>query len=81
MSGLRLSSNEDIATGQCGSRVKTVLTLILIGVAIEQPAAAYTDPGSGALILQMIAAAAVGGLFYFRKLLSFFRRSIKDPKE
>lgn len=31
----------------------------------------YVDPGSGALIWQMLAAAAVGVLFYFR---SFFRR-------
>jgi hypothetical protein len=31
---------------------------------------AYVDPGSGALIWQMLAAAAVGVLFYFR---SFFR--------
>lgn len=30
----------------------------------------YVDPGSGALIWQMLAAAAVGVLFYFR---SFFR--------
>jgi hypothetical protein len=68
--------------GHCGSRVKTLLTLALLGVAAEQPAAAYTDPGTGALILQVIGAVVVGGLFYFRKFLSFFRRSsVKDPKE
>lgn len=77
----QLHSDAHTVTGQCGNYAKTVLTLVLIGVAVEQPAAAYTDPGSGALILQMIAAAAVGVLFYFRKVLSFFRRSTKDSKE
>ncbi len=52
----------------------TLLLVIALGIAVEQPAAAYTDPGSGALILQMVGAALVGGLFYFRKFLSFFRR-------
>jgi hypothetical protein len=28
----------------------------------------YTDPGSGALLLQLIIASLVGGLFYFRKI-------------
>lgn len=28
----------------------------------------YTDPGSGALLLQLIVATLLGGLFYFRKL-------------
>lgn len=39
----------------------------------------YVDPGSGALIWQMLAAAAVGVLFYFRNFFrgigKFFRRS------
>jgi hypothetical protein len=37
---------------------------------------AYIDPGSGSLILQMILAAFVGGLAFFRRsIAAFFRRS------
>lgn len=36
------------------------------------PAYSYTDPGSGVLIYQMITAACVGGLFYVRRLFTFF---------
>ena len=64
-----------------GGLLHAALVLTFLGIAIEQPAAAYTDPGSGAFILQMIAASVVGGLFYFRKFFAFFRRSPKDPKE
>ena len=57
-----------------GRSFHTLLMVFVIGMVMAQPAAAYTDPGSGALILQMVGAALVGGLFYFRKILSFFRR-------
>lgn len=33
----------------------------------------YTDPGSGALILQLLSAAVIGSLFYFRS----FRDRVK----
>jgi hypothetical protein len=44
----------------------------------------YTDPGSGALLLQLIAASLLGGLFYLRKFKSkvvqlFSRRKPADP--
>ena len=32
------------------------------------PAYAYVDPGSGTLLLQLIAAAGVGAMFYFRQV-------------
>lgn len=34
----------------------------------------YTDPGSGALLWQMLAVAAVAGSFYLRKAIFFFRK-------
>ena len=40
----------------------------------ERPASAYTDPGTGTLLWQMLAAALVGGLFYLRKLTAWLRR-------
>lgn len=41
---------------------------------LSTPAYAYVDPGSGTLILQILAAAGVGALFYFRQ----FRDKIKS---
>lgn len=42
----------------------------------------YTDPGSGQLILQLLIATLLGGLFYFRKLKDFiFRKSSPENKK
>ncbi|HEX7363171.1 MAG TPA: hypothetical protein VF283_21995 [Bryobacteraceae bacterium] len=41
---------------------------------------AYIDPGTGALIWQSIAAAFIGGLFYFRKIIAKIK-SFKFKKE
>jgi hypothetical protein len=40
----------------------------------EMPAAAYTDPGSGALLWQILVAGFVGAMFYFRRFTQWFRR-------
>lgn len=42
----------------------------------------YTDPGAGALLLQLIMATLLGGLFYFRKLKDFlFKKSPPENNE
>jgi hypothetical protein len=46
----------------------------VLGIASEREAAAYTDPGSGALLWQIIASAFVGLMFYGRKVLNWTRR-------
>ncbi len=52
-----------------------VLTLVfLLTIAGERPAAAYADPGSGALLWQILMGAAVGCMFYFRRIFSWFGR-------
>lgn len=63
--------------------VNTAVTLVLLGVACEQQAMAYTDPGTGALLWQLIAAGFVGAMFYFRKIIALFSRakSNKNFKE
>lgn len=42
------------------------------------PAAAYIDPGTGSMLLQVMGAAVAGAIFYFRelriKILSLFGR-------
>lgn len=40
----------------------------------EMPAAAYTDPGSGALLWQVLVAGFVGAMFYFRRFTRWVRR-------
>ena len=50
-----------------------LLTLCLLLLAIPQPAHAYVDPGSGAMVWQVLAAAAIGSLFYVRKVFTWVR--------
>lgn len=56
-------------------------TLALILLALETPLAAYSDPGSGVLLWQMLAAGVVGSLFYLRKLTGWFDRRRRGPKD
>jgi hypothetical protein len=48
--------------------------LLFLLFASEREARAYTDPGSGALIWQMLMASFVGAAFYFRKFTSWLKR-------
>jgi hypothetical protein len=45
----------------------TLLLFVSLAVAFEQPAHAYTDPGSALLLFQSLGAVASGALFYFRR--------------
>jgi hypothetical protein len=56
-----------------------VLLILLAGS--EREARAYTDPGSGALILQMLAAGFVSAIFYVRKFTNWFKPKKKDPTD
>lgn len=44
------------------------LVLVFLGVT---PASAYTDPGSGLMLWQILGAAAIGSLFYLKRFLSW----------
>ena len=57
-----------------------LLPLLLLLVGTERPAKAYVDPGTGMMIWQTVAAAAVGAAFYFRKVFSWFRPRKKETK-
>ncbi len=48
------------------ARRALVLACFLLGAAA--PAAAYIDPGTGSMLLQVIGASIAGSLFYFREL-------------
>jgi hypothetical protein len=57
----------------------SVLVALLFLAATERQAMAYTDPGSGALILQALFAALAGALFQFRRIKMWFK-SRTGPK-
>ena len=54
---------------------------VLLVLATEPRAYAYTDPGSGALLWQALVAAFVGAGFYFRKFLFHLIPKKKIEKE
>ena len=56
------------------------LAVILL-LLTESRAYAYTDPGSGALLWQLLVAAFVGAGFYFRKFLFHLIPKKKIEKE
>ena len=45
----------------------------------------YVDPGSGSYLIQMLIAAVIGALFYFKtiwwRIRAFFSKSRKDDKD
>ncbi len=51
-----------------------LLTIGLLSMASEQRLAAYTDPGSGAMVVQIVFAAVIGGLYKIRRVFSRLRR-------
>jgi hypothetical protein len=56
-----------------------ILLLWLVGS--EKEARAYADPGTGAMIFQMLAAALAGSFFYVRKFTSWFKPNNKKEPE
>jgi hypothetical protein len=49
-----------------------ILAVLALGAITVREANAYTDPGTGALLWQMMAAGFVGVLFYLRKFTTWF---------
>jgi hypothetical protein len=62
------------------STVRLVILLALLSFGTEREARAYTDPGSGMLIWQMLLAAFAGAMFYFRRVTTWFKNR-KGPRE
>jgi hypothetical protein len=59
--------------------LRAIFLMALAMFATEREARAYTDPGSGALIWQMLVAGLVGVSFYFRRITNWFKNR-KGPK-
>lgn len=56
------------------------LLVLFTGCFVSFPAWGYIDPGSGHLILQVLAGAFVGALFYVKQILAFFRGLVAPKK-
>lgn len=52
---------------------RILLTCLGLLILTEKSAYAYTDPGSGALIWQLLVAGAFSVMFYFRRFLIWIR--------
>jgi uncharacterized membrane-anchored protein YjiN (DUF445 family) len=79
-----LTGTEDLMRKSLAKRftnlpVRSVLLLVLAIFATEREARAYADPGSGALIWQLMMAALVGGIFYFHRITAWFKKR-KGPR-
>jgi hypothetical protein len=59
---------------------RVIFLMALAMFATEREARAYTDPGTGALLWQMMVAGLVGVGFYFRRITSWFKNR-KGPKD
>jgi hypothetical protein len=65
-------------TGDALRALPFVLGLFFVA---RREASAYTDPGTGTLIWQMLAAGFVGLMFYLRKFTTWFRAKKKETKD
>ena len=54
--------------------------LFLLLVATTTPAYAYSDPGSGLMLFQLLGAAIVGCLFYVKKFWDLFLNVLRKRK-
>ena len=71
------SSSEDVITVTIGKRtyahLASLFSLLLVLLAVPQPASAYVDPGSGAMLWQVAAAAVIGSLFYVKRAVAWIK--------
>lgn len=52
----------------------SIMTLLFLLAAIEAPAFAYGDPGTGLLLWQLAGAALLGVMFRLRRITGWFSR-------
>ncbi|HVF92126.1 MAG TPA: hypothetical protein VNH22_18825 [Blastocatellia bacterium] len=52
---------------------KILLFAAILLIVAETKVFAYTDPGTGTLIWQVVMAAIFGAMFYLRRLIAWFR--------
>jgi hypothetical protein len=58
-------------------RPVSLLTLLALLLATPKPVHAYVDPGAGSMLWQLAAAAAIGSLFYVRRVFTWMRQRLR----
>ncbi len=58
------------------NRIQPLIILAMLIMALPLPAMAYIDPGSGAMLWQLAAAALFGALFQIKRVTGWFRRHL-----
>ena len=48
--------------------ISVLARALVVSMAAVAPAAAYIDPGTGSMLLQMLGAGIAGAIFYFREI-------------
>jgi len=61
--------------------MKQFAICVLVLLMAERQAHAYADPGSGALLWQLLVGGAVAGMFYIRRLWGWLRRNKRATHE
>lgn len=61
--------------------VITGILLILSSLAVPREALAYIDPGTGSILLQALAAVAIGVGVFWRRIIGFFRKNNSADQE
>jgi hypothetical protein len=74
---LTLSERETVRRHLVGPMFRTLLILL----AVPQIASAYVDPGSGAMLWQILAATFLGMLFYIRKIITAISRAFSTSSK
>ena len=64
----------------CAKPVKLAVVLLALALAMPSDAHAYADPGTGALLWQTLVAGFIGGVFFFRQFVAWFKGKIKGQK-
>ena len=60
--------------------IRILLICVVVLIVAQTRVYAYTDPGSGTLIWQMLLAASFGIMFYLRRIIGWFR-GLKSDKQ
>jgi hypothetical protein len=71
------SSNRSFYHSKWGVFQSLAILLVLVTF-FERPASAYTDPGTTALLWQLLVGAGLGAMFYFRRFFGWITGKNKN---
>ncbi|MCM0083730.1 hypothetical protein L4X63_19255 [Geomonas sp. Red32] len=61
--------------------MKRLLAVLYLCLLFPSYAHAYSDPGSGLMLWQLIVSFFIGAMFYFRKIWGFLIKAVKRNEE